>query len=106
MPDPAYSGARILAVDDEQSHLVLLDRMLRRAGYTQVTTLQDSRQVMGVVRQLQPDLLLLDLMMPFVDGYTVLSQLQETTDPSEYLPVLVLTADATPQAWQRALSTG
>jgi signal transduction histidine kinase len=45
-------------------------------------------------------------MMPHVDGYAILEQLAATRPPEEYLPVLVLTADATPQALQRALSGG
>jgi len=101
-----FAGARILVVDDEQSNVVLLDRMLRRAGYTHVVGLQDSRLAMRTIQEQQPDLILLDLMMPNVDGYEILSQLKQRAERGDYLPIMVLTADITPQALQRALSGG
>ena len=101
-----YSGARILIVDDEEANVILLERMLTRAGYTRLTSTQDSRRVLQLVEETNPDLILLDLLMPHLDGYAVMSQLQETIPGERYLPILVLTADVTPQALQRALSGG
>jgi two-component system sensor histidine kinase/response regulator len=80
--------------------------MLKRAGYTRVTTLQDSREVSDRVRVLDPDIILLDLLMPFKDGYEVMAELGEIVPAGTYLPILVLTADVTPQALERALSSG
>ena len=101
-----YSGARILIVDDEEANVVLLQRMLTRAGYTRLTTTQDSRLALQLVEQTDPDLILLDLLMPHLDGYAIMSALQDTIPRDTYLPILVLTADVTPQALQRALSGG
>ena len=101
----AFKGSRILIVDDEEVNVVLLQRMLARAGYTRLSTTTDSRDVMRLVSENEPDLILLDLMMPYVDGYEILEALAEGRS-ADYLPVMVLTADITPQALQKALSAG
>jgi signal transduction histidine kinase len=100
-----YTNSRILIVDDEEANVLLLERMLGRAGYTQLTTTQDSREVLALVQETAPDLILLDLLMPHLDGYAVMKQLSDSLAPETYLPILVLTADVTPQALQRALSS-
>ena len=101
-----YTGSRILIVDDEEVNVALLQRMLSRAGYGRLTSTTDSREVMRLVEDTQPDLVLLDLMMPHLDGYEVLAQMASDRTQDEYLPVMVLTADVTPQALQRALTSG
>jgi signal transduction histidine kinase len=103
--DEAFKGSRILIVDDEEVNVALLQRMLSRAGYTRLTATTDSREVAALLEQTPHDLVLLDLMMPHVDGYEVLGQIGAKAG-DEYLPVMVLTADVTPQALQRALSSG
>ena len=96
--------ARILVVDDEPANVRLLERMLAEAGYRQVKSTTDSRQVLALYSEFQPDLILLDLMMPHLDGIAVIQQLQIPEDV--FLPVLVLTADATSEARKRALEAG
>ena len=96
--------ARILVVDDEPANVRLLERMLAEAGYRQVKSTTDSRQVLGLYGEFQPDLILLDLMMPHLDGIAVIQQLRIPDDV--FLPVLVLTADATSDAKTRALEAG
>jgi putative nucleotidyltransferase with HDIG domain len=66
----------------------------------------DPRQVVLLVKEFQPDLIMLDLMMPYLDGYAVMEQLHLVIPSDTYLPILVLTADATSLAKQRALSMG
>ena len=104
--DQTFAGSNILIVDDEETNVILLQRMLARAGYTRLTSTTDSREVLRLVEESKPDLILLDLMMPYIDGYEVLAQLATGATPNVYLPVLVLTADVSPQALQRALSAG
>src|SRR5881296_3112998 len=95
---------RILVVDDEPANVRLLERMLADVGYRQVRSTTDSRQVLALYAEFQPDLILLDLMMPHLDGIEVIRQLQIPDDV--FLPILVLTADATSEAKKRALEAG
>ena len=74
--DPAQ--ARILVVDDEPANVRLLERMLAEAGYRHVKSTTDSRQVIALYGELQPDLILLDLMMPHLDGIAVIQQLHDS----------------------------
>jgi len=96
--------ARILIADDEIANVRLLERLLTQAGYHNILTTTDARQVRAVFEELQPDLILLDLVMPHLDGVAVMGQLP--IPEGAYVPVLVLTADATLEAKQRALAAG
>ncbi|WAH36945.1 HD domain-containing phosphohydrolase [Alicyclobacillus dauci] len=100
------SKSRILIVDDQEMNISLLVRMLRRAGYENLYTTQDPVQALPMFEEIGPDIVLLDLHMPQMSGFEVLEQLQERIPPSSYLPVLVLTADITPEAKRQALSQG
>ena len=98
--------ACLLLVDDEQTNLTLLRLILGRAGYTRVHTLSDARDVLPLARALNPDLVVLDLRMPTMSGFTVLEGLVEQTAADEFLPILVVTGDASQTARQRALKLG
>lgn len=100
------SSQRILIVDDQISNVRLLQRILDDAGFHEVRATTDSRETMTLLAQFQPDIVLLDLSMPNVDGYSILSQMSSTLPTGSYLPVLVLTADINPSAKRRALSMG
>lgn len=111
MPQSAVSpeqlkDACLLLVDDEQTNLTLLRLILGRAGYTRVHTLSDARDVLPLAKALNPDLVVLDLRMPTMSGFTVLEGLVEQTAPDEFLPILVVTGDASQTARQRALKLG
>ena len=103
--DGRYAGARLLVIDDDPVNVALLDALLRQAGYLNVATEMDPRKVTALLPQLDPDLVILDLHMPHLDGFAVLAQIR-TFASAEALPVLVLTADATPVASERALGSG
>ena len=98
--------SRILIVDDEPANVRLLERVLESAGYTNLVSTTDSRQIAALIEERRPDLLLLDLMMPHLDGFAVLEQIKAQLEPGELLPTIVLTADATLQARHRALGAG
>ena len=98
--------ARILIVDDEPANVRLLERVLLTEGFVAVRCTTASREVMAIVREFQPDVILLDLHMPHLDGFAVLEVLEAARPAGEYQPVLVLTADSTPQTRNRALSSG
>ncbi len=106
LPDRPSQDARILIVDDEEPNIRLLKQILGTVGYECIESTTDPRQVVDLYRTFQPDLILLDIKMPYLDGHQVLEQLQETVPEDEYLPVLVLTSDGSTPTKQRALSNG
>jgi signal transduction histidine kinase len=99
-------GCTLLLVDDEEANLDLLEVLLEAEGYTSLVRTSDARKAIPLWEQHTPDLVLLDLHMPWRDGFAVLADIRDRTPPDDYRPVLVLTADATPEAKERALSSG
>jgi CheY-like chemotaxis protein len=81
-------------------------RLLQTGGYANLTKTTDPRQVLEFFGIYQPDLILLDLMMPHVDGLALMNQLRSRIPENTYLPIMVLTADVTAKAKQQALSHG
>jgi putative two-component system response regulator len=98
--------ARILVVDDEDPNVQLLERILSIAGYRNVVSTTDPRQVLELLHTFQPDLILLDLLMPHLDGFAVMDLVYYSVPIDSYLPILVLTADATSETRRRALAGG
>ena len=98
--------SRLLIVDDQPANVLLLERILQTGGYTNLTKTTDARQVLEFFTIYQPDLILLDLMMPHVDGLALMTQLRSRIPENTYLPIMVLTADASPKTKQQALSLG
>lgn len=105
MPIRVFKHARILIVDDEEPNVTLLRRLLERAGFSQLESTEDSRDVASLYVSFRPDLILLDLHMPHMDGLAVLDQLNRISE-SSYLPVLMLTGDLSQEAKREALSRG
>ena len=94
----ASPKGRILVVDDQWANLRVLETVLDIAGYKNVRCLDDSREVLPVVAEFSPDLIMLDLHMPHVDGLAVMDQLGEVIPQDDYVPILVLTGDASARA--------
>jgi adenylate cyclase len=82
---------RILAVDDLPTNLEILRVRLEAQGY-EVITAVDGEDALARARELEPDLILLDIMMPKLDGISVLKQLKQDTD--RFVPVILVTAKA------------
>lgn len=101
-----FSNSKILVVDDQQANVEVLRGLLEMKGYTQVYATTDSRQVLGLVEAHQPDLLLLDLMMPYLSGFEVMDQLRQAGKLNGLMPIMVLTADVNDQWKERALKEG
>ena len=97
---------RILVIDDEEANVMLLRSILQREGYTDIHCLTQSRDALSTYIDLEPDLVLLDLMMPEVDGFQLLEAFSRHDAADEFRPVLVLTADTTIQARRKALALG
>ncbi|MBT9502781.1 MAG: response regulator [Burkholderiaceae bacterium] len=104
MIDPAeILNASILIVDDQPANVLLLERMLRDAGYLNCSATMDPKAVCGLHLRHRYDLILLDLQMPEMDGFEVMEALKGIETDS-YLPVLVITAQ--PGHKLRALQAG
>jgi DNA-binding response OmpR family regulator len=100
-----FAKMKVLAIDDEPANVALLEAMLLEGGYTRVKTITDSRLAMEACLSFDPDIILLDLMMPNVDGFSILESVREAAAET-FLPVIVLTADANEQTKLRALRAG
>jgi EAL domain-containing protein (putative c-di-GMP-specific phosphodiesterase class I)/CheY-like chemotaxis protein len=103
--DPS-AVACVLIVDDVDSDVQHLERILRMAGASSVHTVTDARIAVDRCRELLPDVVLVDLDMPRVDGHAVLTALRRVLPDEGFLPLLVLTSDTTTQARERALDAG
>ena len=99
------SSSRILVVDDSVPNVRLLTTVLNRAGYDDVLATTRAQDVVRVYQRERPDIVLLDLHMPEVDGCTLTKQLRAVCD-EPYLPIVILTGDLTPEARTRTLSAG
>jgi EAL domain-containing protein (putative c-di-GMP-specific phosphodiesterase class I)/FixJ family two-component response regulator len=104
--DASMAEAVVLIVDDNGPNCILLERILTRAGVAEVHSTSNPFEVLPLVEQLNPHLLLLDLHMPGMDGIAVMEALADRAQPDEYLPVIVLTADATSAARHQVLEAG
>ena len=98
-------NARILIVDDEPANVDVLRRLLQRAGFARLASTNDPLEAAALYIKLRPDLILLDLHMPEMDGLEVMDQLNQIAEAS-FLPILMLTGDITPEARREALSRG
>lgn len=106
LQDEEITEARILLVDDEPHNLSLLEAILSAAGFTHVHGTTDSRQVLPLFLEYRPDLLVLDLNMPHLDGFAVMRQLAPRIPAGVYFPILVVTAEMTQEAKHEALQAG
>ncbi|MFA7282843.1 MAG: response regulator, partial [Sterolibacterium sp.] len=94
---------KILIVDDQQADVILLDRVLHRAGYTCVASTTDPHEVCALHLKNHFDLILLDLQMQGMDGFQVMQELKQV-ETDGYLPVIIITAH--PDHKLRALQSG
>ncbi|NJL81787.1 MAG: diguanylate cyclase [Chloroflexaceae bacterium] len=91
MPSPAFpEPAKILVVDDRASNLNLLLNLLAKQGY-EIRCAPDGGLALSSVPRFQPDLILLDIMMPDMDGYQVCEQLK-ANEQTRYIPIIFLSA--------------
>jgi putative two-component system response regulator len=103
--DAAFRHAHILVIDDEENNVEILCRILEREGFDRIESTTDPREAVTLYVQHRPDLILLDLHMPHLDGLAVMTQLNNIAEAS-YLPILILSGDLTPDARRDALSRG
>ena len=104
--EPLLHRMKVLIIDDERISVVMLEQLLKAKGYSRVLGLTDSREALETCASFNPDLILLDLIMPNPDGYAVLEMLRSSETSESFLPIVVLTADASEEAKERALEAG
>lgn len=100
-----FLKAKIFIVDDQEISIRLLEGILRKAGYQNIISTTDSRQAKEIYLKYQPDLVVLDLNMPYLDGFQVMEQFKEL-EPDNYLPVLVISNEENKEMRFLALETG
>jgi len=103
--DSLLQRMKILIVDDEPANVALLQEILVENGYARMEAVRDSKLALEACKKFQPDLILLDLMMPPPDGFAILESLRSENDEN-FLPVVVLTADTSEETKRRALEAG
>ena len=103
--EPLLHRMKILVIDDDRMTVTLLEQLLHRHGYSRVMGIIDSREALETYAAFDPDLILLDLIMPEVDGFAVLEALRSGASET-FLPIVVLTADVSEEAKERALEAG
>jgi cyclic di-GMP phosphodiesterase len=96
---------KILIVDDEPVNVALLEEILTENEYSRFQSVTNSKAALEICNTFQPDLVLLDLMMPQPDGFAILESLRSQSEQT-FLPVVVLTADTNEQSKIRALTAG
>lgn len=104
--DSDIFAARICVIDDEPANVLLLERLLEHVGYKDVVCFTDSRLGWDYVTNNEIDLLLLDLQMPKMSGLEILEKLKPQSEESAFVPIMVLTADATVGTKRQSFALG
>jgi len=105
MPKRKIEDGRILIIDDEPGNVQIFERILKGAGFTNITSITNSLKAVETYESFRPDLIILDLKMPKMDGFEVMAALKKA-EVETYLPILVLTAQRDQPTRMRALQSG
>ena len=97
--------ARILVVDDDPAVLRAISRMLGGAGYQNVTLISDARDAVAEFAKIDPDIVLLDLNMPYISGMDLLTQIIDLRG-REIIPLIMITGDAERKNRMEAIEIG
>jgi len=106
MREEQHKQARILVVDDEPQNVRYVVDVLTWAGYEDVEGLTDPIEAVARFADYAPDLVILDLLMPGLDGFGAMEAMREQLPADEYLPFLILTSDISSESRRRALTSG
>jgi EAL domain-containing protein (putative c-di-GMP-specific phosphodiesterase class I)/CheY-like chemotaxis protein len=97
---------RILVVDDDAANVAMLKSLLRTTMPSNIETVTDPAAAVRRLRDYDPDLLILDVLMPGLDSYELLDQIRRCSTPTSFLPVMVITTTDTNEARARAFKLG
>nr|MBC8284242.1 response regulator [Nitrospinota bacterium] len=103
--DQELLSAKILIVDDDPKNIAVIQQVMEMAGYENIRFTSDPREVCDLYQEIWPDLLLLDLNMPYMDGFQVMEELKKI-EQRDYIPILVLTAQTDRESRIKALKAG
>jgi len=102
--DGQSSMARVLYIEDTENNRILIQRRLAQSGF-EVLTAEDAERGLALAEQAQPDLILMDMSLPGLDGWTAARRLKEG-GKTAHIPVIALTAHVMPGDRERALAAG
>lgn len=105
MSQEVLASAKILVVDDDVATLKLYERILCAEGYSNIIATPDPRGVLALFVEYNPDLLILDISMPYLNGFQILEILHRSQGDLSF-PVLVVTALATAENRRQAFTLG
>ncbi len=100
-----FWDSKILIVDDLSENVRLLESLLKSVGYQNIETTTDPREVLGLYKKSKPDLVLLDLNMPHLNGFQVMEQLL-AIEKDSYVSIMILTAQSDQASRIKALDSG
>lgn len=103
--DEELLKAKILIVDDDPKNVAVIQQVMEMAGYENIYFTSDPREVCDLYQEIWPDLLLLDLNMPYMNGFEVMNALKDI-EQRDYIPILVLTAQTDRESRIQALKAG
>jgi putative two-component system response regulator len=98
--------SHVYIADDVAANRDLLVAILARAGFPTVTTFEDGASLLSAIARQEPDLVFLDLRMPGMDGFEVLRTIRDGPSREAYIPIIVLTAESSPEARRSVLEAG
>ena len=98
--------ARLLIVDDNVANICLMTNILNRLGFRFIESTTDPRETFALLERFKPDLILLDLNMPHLDGFAVMQRLGRLIPRETFLPILVVSNEASGEMTRKALASG
>lgn len=98
--------SKIFILDDQIQNIILLENILNLSGFQNIWSTTQPQDFLSQLQNSDPDILLLDLMMPNISGFDILDKLRNLGESQKYMPVLVLTADTNPKSKEKALQLG
>lgn len=103
--EDSFKDAVVLMVDDEPLVMDMLETCLEENGYRFIIKIEDSREAVKAINEHRPDVVLLDLKMPHIDGFEILQKLRSAAE-TQFLSVIILTSSDNSETKLRALELG